>query len=167
MSGGRTRTTQELCAALPDTSKATIYRHVALLLEGGILEVAGEQRVRGAVERGYRLHSTRSTIDRELAATMSLEDHRQAFASAMSALLADFNAYLGRRHADPFADLVGYAQVPLWLTREELAKGIAEVQSLISNLGNNRPGGGRSLYLFSPIVFPIEAPDGLPEDASQ
>ena len=34
-----------------------------------------------------------------------------------AALLAEFNAYLDREHADPFADSVGYAQVPLWLSR--------------------------------------------------
>jgi hypothetical protein len=29
---------------------------------------------------------------------------------AMAALLAEFNAYLQREHADPTADLVGYRQ---------------------------------------------------------
>ena len=31
---------------------------------------------------------------------MSLEDHRHGFAAAMATLLADFNAYLDREHAD-------------------------------------------------------------------
>src|SRR6185312_13615775 len=55
LSGGRTVTTAQLCARMPDVSQATVYRHVGLLTDAGILEVAGEQRVRGFVERSYRL----------------------------------------------------------------------------------------------------------------
>ncbi|MCW2860703.1 MAG: ArsR family transcriptional regulator [Actinoallomurus sp.] len=75
MSGGRTLTTSQLCARLPDVSKATVYRHVRLLADGGLLEVDGEQRVRGTVERRYRPHRARATIDAETAASVSVEDH--------------------------------------------------------------------------------------------
>ncbi|MFD0472222.1 helix-turn-helix domain-containing protein [Nonomuraea thailandensis] len=47
LSGGRIRTTSELCESLPDVPKTTLYRHVGLLADAGLLEVAGEQRVRG------------------------------------------------------------------------------------------------------------------------
>src|SRR5450432_1850225 len=60
MSGGRTHTTSDLCARLPDVPKTTLYRHVGLLAEGGVLEVADEQRVHGAVERHYRLRRDRA-----------------------------------------------------------------------------------------------------------
>ena len=121
MSGGRVLTTSDLCARLPDVPKTSVYRHVGLLAEAGVLEVAGEQRVHGAVERRYRLHRARAVIDEETAASMTLDDHRQAFAAAMATLLAEFNTYLGQEHADPFADSVGYIQVPLWLSEDELA----------------------------------------------
>jgi DNA-binding transcriptional ArsR family regulator len=156
MSGGRTRTTSDLCASMPDVSKATVYRHVALLVEGGLLEVAGEQRVHGAVERRYRLHRARAVIDRESAASMSLDEHRRGFAAAMAGLVAEFNAYLDREHADPTADLVGYRQIPLWLNQVEVAELISEVRSVIIPKMNNKPARDRSLYLLSPILFPIE-----------
>ena len=44
MSGGRVLTTSDLCARLPDVPKTSVYRHVGLLAEAGVLEVAGEQR---------------------------------------------------------------------------------------------------------------------------
>ena len=47
MSGGRVLTTSDLGARLPDVPKTTVYRHVGLLAEAGVLEVAGEQRVHG------------------------------------------------------------------------------------------------------------------------
>ena len=94
MSGGVTRTTSDLLARLPDVSKATVYRHVSLLAEAGVLEVVSEQRVHGAVERRYRLHRPRAVIDPDAAASMTSEEHRHGFAAAMAALVAEFNTYL-------------------------------------------------------------------------
>ena len=51
LSGGAALTTAQLGARMPEVSKVTVYRQVAALVDGGFLEVAGEQRVRGAVER--------------------------------------------------------------------------------------------------------------------
>jgi len=163
MSGGRTRTTSDLCVRLPDVSKATVYRQVALLVEGGLLEVAGEQRVHGAVERRYRLHQARVVIDRDAAAAMSLEDHRLGFAAALAGLVAEFNAYLDREQADPTANMVGYRQIPLWLNQEEVAELISEIRGIIVSRMDNKPGPDRGLYLLSPILFPIEE---LPRDST-
>jgi hypothetical protein len=100
---------------------------------------------------------------------MSLEEHRHGFAAAMAGLLAEFNAYLDREHADPAADLVGYRQVPLWLTPGELADLISQVGSAIMSKAGNGPAPGRNLYLLSPIMLPIEeAPQpGVGEQASR
>jgi hypothetical protein len=164
MSGGRTLTTSDLCARLPDVPKTTVYRHVGLMTAAGVLEVAGEQRVHGAVERRYRLNRARAVISLDAAASMSLEDHRHGFAAAVAALLAEFNAYLDREHADPTADSVGYRQIPLWLNRDELAELIAELRSAIVSRMDNKPAAERRLYLLSPILFPIEElPQHRPE----
>jgi DNA-binding transcriptional ArsR family regulator len=158
LTGERTRTTSELCDSLPDVSKATVYRHTALLVAGGLLEVADERRIRGAVERRYRLHPSGTAIDRATAAAMSLEEHRHGFAAAVGALIADFNAYLDRANANPAADFVSYAQAPVWVNKDELATTSSDIRKLIASRINNLPSPGRNLYLFSPILFPIEEP---------
>jgi hypothetical protein len=145
-----------LGARLPDVPKTTVYRHVGLLAKGGLLEVEGEQRVHGAVERCHRPHREWAVIDVDAAASMSLEDHRHGFAAAMAGLLAEFKGYLDRKHADPTADLVGYRQVPLWLTQDELAELISQVRDAIVSKAGNEPTPGRNHYLLSPILFPIE-----------
>lgn len=155
MTGGRILTTSDLCARLPDVPKTTVYRHVSLLAEAGVLEVEGEQRVHGAVERRYQLCPARVRIRPDMAASMSLEDHRRAFAAAMAALLADFNAYLDREQADPTADSVGYTQIPLWLSQGELAELIGQVREAILAKVDNQPAPDRTLHLLSPILFPI------------
>ena len=127
--GDRILTTADLAARLPDVSKATVYRHVELLADTGVLEVAREERVRGAVERHYRLRQDRSTIDPAAARAMTADDHRRAFASAVAALVAEFHAYLDRDTADPVADLVGYRQHAVWLDPAELADLIGDLRA--------------------------------------
>ncbi|MCM2413198.1 helix-turn-helix domain-containing protein [Streptomyces sp. RKAG290] len=156
MHDGRTRTTTELCALLPDVSKATVYRHVGLLADGGLLSVEGEQRVRGSVERRYRLHRDRAVIDAATAASLSPEDYRRAFAVAMATLLAEFSAYLDRDGSDPVADAVGFRQHALWLSPDELTEMIGEMREVITARMALGPAPERTRHLLSPILFPAE-----------
>ncbi|MFI5783935.1 helix-turn-helix domain-containing protein [Nocardia sp. NPDC051570] len=156
MSGGRICATAELCARLPDIPKTTLYRHIGLLVAGGVLEIADERRVRGAVERYYRLHPARGTIDARAGAAMSLDDHRHAFAGAMAVLLAEFNAYLNSPGAAPFADSVGYRQGILWLNPEELTDMLGELLTVVATRSGNGPAPGRRPHLTSMIMFPTE-----------
>ncbi|GHO78767.1 transcriptional regulator [Ktedonobacter sp. SOSP1-85] len=156
MSGGRALTTFQLRARMPDVSKATMYRQVGLLVDGGILEVEGEQKVGGTVERRYRLRGPSAVISADAAASVSLEDYRRAFATAMTALLGEFNAYLDRGHADPTADSVGFRQHSLWLSPNERDELISEMRKAIVPQLKNEPAPGRRQHLLSPILFPIE-----------
>ncbi|WP_433361610.1 helix-turn-helix domain-containing protein [Actinoplanes sp. CA-142083] len=148
---GRTVTTAELCVRLPDVSQATVYRHVALLTDAGIIEVAGEQRVRGFVERSYRLRRDRAVIDARKA---TVDDHRRAFATATAVLLAEFGSYLDG-DPDPVSDLVGYRQHAIWLTPAEREKLIAGLREAILPVLGNEPTDDRAPHLLSPILFPM------------
>lgn len=156
--GGRTLTTAQLCAHLADVSKATMYRHVDVLADAGVLEVESEQRVRGAVERRYRLRRDRITVDAETAAAASAQNYRRGFAAAMAALLSEFDAYITKDGADPAADLVGIRQHALWLSRDELVELIGDLRAAILPRLSNEPAAGRSRHLLSPIMFPLEDP---------
>ena len=155
---GRALTTSELCDRLPDASKATVYRQIALLADSGFLSVDSERRVRGAVERRYRLHRDRAVLSADEIAALTIEDHRRGFATALAALLAEFNLYLDRDGADPLADSVGYRQIPLWLSQAELAEMRDELLATVGARLENGPAPERTKYLFSPIVFPLEEP---------
>ncbi|KOU04826.1 ArsR family transcriptional regulator [Streptomyces sp. NRRL F-5755] len=158
LSGGRALTTSQLCTLLPDASKATVYRQVGVLADAGLLEVEDERRVRGAVERRYRLRRERAVVDAETAASVPVTEHRRVFAVAMAALLAEFHAYLDRPGADPAADLVGYRQHAMWLSREELTALIEEMRAALMRRIANEPSPERTRYLISPILFPAEDP---------
>ena len=165
LSGARELTTTQLRARMPDVSKVTMYRQVALLADGGFLEVAGEQRVHGAVERRYRLRQDRPVIDADAAAAMTLEEHRRGFAAAMAVLIAEFNAYLDRDEADPAADGVSYRQGMLWLSPAELAEMTRKMLGVLHDSAANEPAPDRAPYLLSPILFPATQP--LPPETGQ
>lgn len=158
LAGGRELTTGELCARMREVAKVTMYRHVALLAEAGFLEVAGEHRVRNVVERRYRLRRDRPSIDGDIAAAMTLDEHRRGFAAAMAVLIAEFNAYLDRDGVNPTADSVSYRQGTIWLGPDELAKLMGDLLAALRPVLGNQPTPGRAPYLLSPILFPAQPP---------
>lgn len=149
-------TTTQLCERLPDVSKATVYRQVAVLTEAGLLEVDSEQRVRGAVERTYRLHPARTALDLETVAAMTVDDHQRGFAAAIAALLAEFDVYLERKGADPLADSVSYRQFSIWLSDEEKSALVNDLTITLRALMQNRPTPERRRHMLSTILFPTD-----------
>jgi DNA-binding transcriptional ArsR family regulator len=155
--GGRSLTTAQLAARLPDVSQATVYRHVATLAEAGILEVEAEQRVRGFVERHYRLRPSAAAVTPSRAAAATTDEHRRAFATSMAVLLAEYEQYLDRPGTDPAADQVGYRQHAIWLSDGEREKLIEGLRAAIVPVLGNGPEPERTPYLLSPILFPLSA----------
>ncbi|MDQ0377214.1 helix-turn-helix domain-containing protein [Amycolatopsis thermophila] len=135
--------------------KATVYRHVDVLAGAGVLETAGERRVRGAVERRYRLRRDQAVID---PADLGTEDYRKAFAAAVATLVAEFGAYLDH-DPDPVRDQVGFRQHALWLSEAERDHLIAGLRQAITPHLTNDATGERSRYLLSPILFPAAEPE--------
>lgn len=153
---GRPFTTTQLSDRLADVSRATVYRQVAILAEAGLLEIDGEERIRGAVERTYRLHSARATMDLDTVAAMTVKDHQRLFTAAVGALLAEFNAYLGREGADPLADSVSYRQFSLWLSEEEKAELVRNLTATLVAVMKNGPSAERRQHMLSTILFPTD-----------
>jgi DNA-binding transcriptional ArsR family regulator len=154
MRTGGSLTTRELCARLPELPKATVYRQVERLARGGVLEIESERRVRGAVERRYRLVPEAAAVSAADARSMTVEDHRRVFPAAMAALMADFDAYLGRPGADPFADQVSYRQYVVWLSPKERARFIGELERLLRSVTPNEATDDRAAYVWSTPFFP-------------
>ncbi|MGN6333269.1 MAG: helix-turn-helix domain-containing protein [Motilibacteraceae bacterium] len=151
----RALTTGGLGALLPDVPSATLYRQVGTLTDAGVLKVVEERRVRGAAERTYRLHLEAASLGPEQAASLTIEQHRQAFTTFVAGLLADFDRYLDRGHPDLGRDLVGYRQAALYLTDEELADLLAELGDVITRR-MSLPPEGRTRRLLTTVLLPAE-----------
>jgi DNA-binding transcriptional ArsR family regulator len=150
-------TTSQLRDRLPDISQATLYRHIAVLADAEVLEVADEKRVRGAVERSYRLRRENAVLD---PATMTLEGHQRAFTMFSTTLMADFDRYLAQEKADPAVDGVVYRQVAMWLTDEESAALVKEITAAFAARAANAPDGERVRRYFSLTAMPDASPPG-------
>ena len=151
--GGRL-TTGELCSRLPELPKATVYRQVDRLARGGIFEVDSERRVRGVVERTYRLVADATAVSVTDALAMTTEDHRRGFTAAVAALMADFGAYLDRVDARPVSDAVTYRQFVVWLDPRERSQFIGELTRIVRAMVDNAPGHARAPYRLSTVFFP-------------
>jgi hypothetical protein len=129
---------------------------VAALADGGLVEVVGEERVRGAVERTYRLHPSRTSMTDDEVAAMSIDDHHRGFAAAIAALLGEFDAYLAGEGANPRADMVSYKQFSPWLNDEKAAF-IEELVVAIRRRMKHTPAPNRRRHMLS-ILFPTDTP---------
>jgi DNA-binding transcriptional ArsR family regulator len=150
-------TAQALADLLPDVARATLYRHLSILVDGGIIEVVGEQRVRGAVERTYTLrHGSASLLKEDLEAA-SREDHLRFFASFAASLIDEYARYLRRPRIDLVADGVMYREATVYLSDEEAADVAREMWAAVSRRVGTEPIAGRSARTFA--VASIPGPD--------
>ncbi|GAA0970811.1 helix-turn-helix domain-containing protein [Acrocarpospora macrocephala] len=147
-------TTNQLRDRLPDIAPATMYRHIALLTDAGVLEVAGETRVRGIVVRSYRVRAEKAVVDPAARAAMTQDDHRRAFTAFVASLLTDFERYLGLEDADPTSDGVVYRQAAVYLTDDEFAAMIEEIERAVVTRVGHAPGDGRTRRIVSLVVLP-------------
>lgn len=152
--GDRTLTTSELAAELPDVPAASLYRHVARLVNAGVLAVVAERRVRGAVERTYVLRVSTATIEPDELAAMSVEEHRQAFLAFVAGLLGDFDRYLARGHIDLVRDGVSYRLAGLWLDDAEYAAVLRQLNRVLQPGTAHPPGKGRKRRILGYVLLP-------------
>lgn len=118
--GGRQLTTAELRDALQDVTQATLYRHVATLVDANILTVVRERRVRGAIERTLALGERMAHVDRSELRAMDDAQLRSAFLAFLGEVGAGFDRFLA--HPDSaLRDFLGFGQSPLYVADGDLA----------------------------------------------
>ena len=159
--GDRALTTSALSSELSDVPPASLYRHVARLVDAGVLQVVAERRVRGALERTYVLRLAAASIGLDEIAAMSAEDHRQMFMAFAAGLLADFDRYLQRGDVDLLRDGVSYRLAGLWLDDAEYADLLRDLVRVLQPRLANAPKKGRRRRILASVLLPgDEAPSG-------
>lgn len=157
--GDRALTTSELSTELADVPAGSLYRHVARLVEAGVLAVVAERRVRGALERTYVLRLSAATVGMDDLAAMSADDHRQAFMAFVAGLLGDFDRYLARGDIDLLRDGVSYRLAGLWLDDAEYAAMMRELNAVLQSRLANPPAPGRRRRLLGSVLLPADDAD--------
>jgi len=152
--GDRALTTSELSAELADISTASLYRHVGRLVHAGVLAVVAERRVRGAVERTYVLRLTAASVGFDQLATMSADEHRQAFMGFVAGLLGDFDRYVARGDIDFLRDGVSYSMGGYWLDDAEFADLLRDLARVLQPRLANAPKPGRKRRVLASVMLP-------------
>ncbi|HTT30891.1 MAG TPA: helix-turn-helix domain-containing protein [Solirubrobacteraceae bacterium] len=154
--GDRALTTTELRSELPDVPAASLYRHVARLVNAGVLGVVSERRVRGAVERTYILRVAAANIGVGEFEKMTVDEHRQAFTAFVAGLLGDYDRYLARGDIDPVRDGVSYNLAAMWLDDDELSELRRDIARIFGPRLANAPGPGRKRRILGSVLLPGE-----------
>jgi DNA-binding transcriptional ArsR family regulator len=158
LAGGGSATAAELARRLPDVAPATLYRHLNLLRRAGVLAVAEERRVRGAVERRFVLHPGAANLGPSDLAAASRDDHLRWFANFLAGLLDEFGRYLDQGEPDLASDGVGYREVILQLTDAEVTEMSLALNAALARFVGQSPGAGRRPRLFATVLMPVDAP---------
>jgi hypothetical protein len=154
--GGRRLTPQQVAAVLSDVPQATLYRQIERLYRGGALAVAAERRVRGAVERTYVLAEGGASLSPEELAKSSPDDHLGYFTAFIAGLMAQFEQYLERAEIDLVKDGVGYRQVVVNLTDEELAEMAVALNIAVGRFLAYAPKPGRKRRMLATVLIPLD-----------
>jgi len=152
--GDRALTTGDLRAELPDVAPATLYRHVARLVDAGVLAVVAERRVRAATERTYVLRTSAATVGLDELEHMSAEDHRQMFMGFVAGLLADFDRYIDRGDIDLLRDGVSYRLAGMWLDDDEFGELLRDLARALQPRLANAPRPGRRRRIIGSVLLP-------------
>lgn len=150
--GGRTRTTTQLRDALPDVAQATLYRHVAALLDAGVVTVVDERRSRGAVERTLALGERMAAVEREELLAMSDAELRSAFVTFLGDVTGDFDRVL-ESDSQRSRELLGFARTPLYVNTDDLAHIQAGLAELLAPYLTDQ-ADGRDRVTLATILLP-------------
>lgn len=150
--GDRALTTAQIAAELDDVPTGSLYRHIATLKRAGVLQVVGERRVRGTVEKTFVLRMLAARMRPEEVETMSLDEHAHAFMAYVAGLLGDFDRYLTHDPA-PGRDGADYRVNAMWLTDAEYVEFLRDfTKALQARLANKATTGRRRRMVYHVLL---------------
>lgn len=147
-----TATAAELSQALPDVPKASLYRHIKKLTDCGVLEVFSTQRVRGTLQRTYRM-------TRQIAGMANGREITDTIYSFLIMLAGDFERY-HQKHADPddyARDMLFASQATLMMSDQEFEGLMEKIGALINQALTNEYREDRKPRRLSMICSPYFA----------
>lgn len=115
----------DICEKMPDIPRTTIYRHIKILIDNGILAVVAENKIRGSLERILSLNAG------EMSKHNSLDDAKQNAFAFLTQQYAKFERYFNSKAPNPAADRIFMNSTILMLTDEEFDAFLKDLQLLL------------------------------------
>jgi len=153
----RKLTPKQLSAELKDVAPATLYHHLNLLTNAGIIRVVEERLVRGTLhEKVYALSDSSTILSPNDIATISKDELMQYFLVFLSKLIGDYARYLDLNESGKHTD-AGYQQHPFFLSDEEFAQFLQDLNTTLLPWLKKEPAPGRRQRIFTTILLPEPA----------
>ena len=133
---------------------ASLYRHVAKLVDAGVLKVVTERRVRGVRERIYSLRLAATQIGPKEIRNMTPDDQRQAFIAFLAGVFTDFDRYMSRPDVDPARDGVGYRVAAMWLSDSEYLEFLRDMSEVVRTALEKQEKPERKRRILTTILLP-------------
>ena len=140
-------TTSQILEILSDVPRASLYRHIKILLDAGIIEVVKETPRRGSIEKSY-------SIAAPTRAGESNEDTNRTIQTALFSLANDFSVYLSDEGNDPQKDMLTVGSATLMLSDREYLDFLSAYSQLIQKHLTNEPSEGRKARKITFISSP-------------
>ena len=144
-----TGTVKEIRKALPDVPSASLYRHIKILADAGVIEAVREVPKRGSVEKFYALAAPPADAKTN-------EGMNQMIQAALIALANDFSRYFSEGGNDPQKDMLTLGQATLMLSDEEFTAFLAEYSQMLAKFLHNKPSAERKTRKITFISSPAD-----------
>ena len=142
-------TSAEIGEELPDIPRASLYRHIKVLLDAEIITVVKEEFKRGAVEKTYAIAPQMPYGDTN-------EEYNSLIQSALMGLQGEFYRYFNGENPDPQRDLLTLGSSSLMMSDEEMIEFIKAYGDLIQRYMPNKPVEGRKVRKVTLVISPNE-----------
>ncbi|MDO4487179.1 MAG: helix-turn-helix domain-containing protein [Bacillota bacterium] len=140
-------TSAEIGEELTDIPRASLYRHIKVLLDAGIITVVKEEFKRGSTEKTYAIAPRMPYDDTN-------EDYNSLIQSALMGLQGEFCRYFNGENPDPQRDLLTVGSASLMMSDEEMMEFIKAYGELIQRYMPNKPTEGRKVRKVTIVVSP-------------
>ena len=163
----RQLTPKQLAAELQDVAPATLYHHLNLLTEAGITRVVEERLVRGTLhEKVYALSDVSTILGPEDLANVSKDEMMRYFFIFLAKLIGDYTRYLDHNESGNYLDS-GYRQLPFYLSDDEFAQFVRDLNTALLPWLQNGPAPGRRRRILTTILIPEPAVETVKKDDEQ
>ena len=142
-------TSAEIGEELPDIPRASLYRHIKVLLDAEIITVVKEEFKRGSMEKTYAI-----ALQRPYGNTN--EEYNRLIQSALMGLQGEFHRYFNGEDPDPQRDLLTVGSASLMMSDEEMMEFIKAYGELIQRYMPNKPAEGRKVRKVTFVISPNE-----------
>ena len=142
-------TSAEIGEELQDIPRASLYRHIKVLLDAKIITVVKEEFKRGSVEKTY-------AIAPQMPYDNTNEEYNSLIQSALMGLQGDFYRYFNGDNPDPQRDLLTVGTASLMMSDEEMMEFIKAYGNLLQKYMSNKPVEGRKERKVTLVISPKE-----------